>query len=216
MSYIRNEIITGNGTSTLFTLSEKFCNGTCRITYNDEIFSEYREVIWNRILFDFIPSVTDIIKVSYYTQNEQKRLNAIRYATPRQVKLVSRVANIVSVDDLTIEKLIREAEQIIDGYCGFWKKNDSSQKLLFPRLEDEGLDKNYSAIPREITDATLSLVEQLFLQGAPTLESEVTEERIGDYSYKKTSVQTDLIPEKVRLLLRGFRKLTGKVNIKTE
>jgi hypothetical protein len=56
----------------------------------------------------------------------------------------------------------------------------------------------------------------LFLQGAPTLEGEITEESIGGYSYKKTSVTTELIPEKAKLLLSGFRKLTGKINLITE
>ena len=216
MSYIKDEIITGNGTTRLFYLNERFCNGTCRVTYNDKIFYEYRELIWDRIYFDFAPSANDIVKISYYTQNEQRQLNAIRYATPRQIKLTSRAANITSTGDHIIEKLIREAEQIIDGHCGFWDKNDSSQKLLFPRTEDAELDEEYPAIPQEITNATISIVEQLFLQGTPSLEGTVSEEKIGDYSYKKTAVTTELIPEKVKLVLRGFRKLTGKVNLKTE
>jgi len=216
MAHIKDEIITGNGSTRLFNLSEQFCNGTCRITYNETVFYEYRELIWNRIYFDFAPSSDDIIKVSYYTQNEQRQLNAVRYATPRQVKLVSRAENIVSTGDHIVEKIIREVEQLIDGHCGFWEKNDSSQKLLFPRTEDSELDENYSAIPQEITDATILIVEQLFLQGAPTLEGTVSEEKIGDYSYKKTAVKAELIPERVKLMLRGFRKLTGKVNLKSE
>lgn len=216
MAYIKDEIITGDESTRLFNLSEKFCDGTCRIAYNDKVFFEYRELIWNRIYFDFAPSSDDIIKISYYTQNEQRQLNAVRYATPRQVKLVSRVENIVSTGDHIIEKLICEAEQLIDGYCGFWEKYDPSQKLLFPRTEDDELDEKYSAIPKEITDATILIVEQLFLLGTPTLEGEVSEERIGDYSYKKTAVKAELISEKAKILLRGFRKLTGKVNIKTD
>lgn len=131
------------------------------------------------------------------------------YITPTQVKAKSRVAGIASESDENLEKFILEAEPLIDSHCGFWEKADEEQVRLFPRLNEE-------TIPQEVTDATLVIVEQLFLQGVPTLEGEVTEERIGDYSYKKTTAKTDLVPEKARLLLRGFRKLTGKVNVKTE
>ena len=131
------------------------------------------------------------------------------YITPAQIKEKSRVADISAESDENLEKLIIEAESVIDSYCGFWEKADEDQTRLFPRLDEE-------TIPQEVTEATLVLVEQLFLQGAPTLEGEVTEERIGDYSYKKAAVSTELIPEKAKFLLRGFRKLTGKVNIKTE
>ena len=131
------------------------------------------------------------------------------YITPAQVKAKSRVTGIASASDENLEKFILEAEPLIDSYCGFWEKADEEQIRLFPRLNEE-------AIPQEVSDATLVIIEQLFLQGAPTLEGEVSEERIGDYSYKKTAVTTELIPEKVKLMLRGFRKLTGKVNLKTE
>lgn len=216
LSYASDEIISGDGSTTEFELRQNFRNGTCRITYNDRIFYEYREISPNKIKFDLAPSASDVIKISYYAETEAGRLNAVRYATPAQVKAISRAANISSADEGELEKLIREAEQSINGHCGFWEKNDSSQKLLFPRAEDSELDEEYSAIPQEITDATILIVEQLFLQGAPTLEGTVSEEKIGDYSYKKTAVKTELIPERVKLTLRGFRKLTGKVNLKTE
>ncbi len=131
------------------------------------------------------------------------------YITPAQVKDKSRVAGIASESDKNLEKLILEAEPLIDSHCGFWEKADEEQVRLFPRLNEE-------TIPQEVTDATLVIVEQLFLQGTPTLEGEVSEERIGDYSYKKTAAKTELVPEKAKLLLRGFRKLTGKVNLKSE
>lgn len=131
------------------------------------------------------------------------------YITPTQVKEKSRITSISSESDESLEKLILEAEPLVDAYCGFWEKAEEEQVRLFPRLNEE-------TIPQEITDATLIMVEQLFLQGAPTLEGTVSEERIGDYSYKKTAVKTELVPEKVRLMLRGFRKLTGKVNLKSE
>lgn len=131
------------------------------------------------------------------------------YITPAEVKAKSRITGIDSESDANLEKLILEAEPLIDTYCGFWEKAEEEQERLFPRLKEE-------VIPPEITEATFVLVEQLFLQGTPTLESEVTEERIGDYSYKKSAPKTELIPEKAKLILRGFRKLTGNINLKTE
>lgn len=129
------------------------------------------------------------------------------YITPEQVKEKSRVDGILTETDDNLEKLIVESEILVDSYCGFWKKAHHDQIRLFPREHEEN-------IPQEISDATLAMTEHLFLQGVPTLGAEVTEERIGGYSYKKTVAAPELIPEKVKLLLRGFRKLTGKINIK--
>ena len=131
------------------------------------------------------------------------------YLTPSQVKEKSRIAGISTEFDQNLKKLILEAESLVDIHCGFWKKADEKQNRLFPRI-------NEKTIPQEVSEATLAIVEQLFLRGAPTFEKEVSEERIGDYSYKKTAAKTELVPEKAKLLLRGFRKLTGKVNLKTE
>lgn len=131
------------------------------------------------------------------------------YITPAQAKEKSRVTGISAESDENLEKLITEAEPLVDSYCGFWEKADEDQARLFPRVDEE-------TIPQEVTDATLAVVEQLFLQDAPTLEGEITEERIGDYSYKKSAASTDPIPERAKILLRGLRKLTGKVHLKTE
>lgn len=129
------------------------------------------------------------------------------YITPVQVKERSRVEGISAETDENLEKLIVEAESLIDSYCGFWEKAELEQVRLFPRKYEQ-------QIPQEISDATLAMTEHIFMQGAPSLGSEVTEERIGGYSYKKTIATPELIPEKVKLILRGFRKLTGKINIK--
>jgi hypothetical protein len=131
------------------------------------------------------------------------------YITAAEVKAKSRVEGIAAESDENLEKLIEEAEDIVDAHCGFWEKAIDMQTRLFPRLDDDG-------IPKEVSQATLAMVEQLYLIGAPQLSSEATEERIGDYSYKKTASAPELIPKKAKFLLRGFRKLTGKINLKTE
>ncbi|QQS59640.1 hypothetical protein IPN35_02035 [Candidatus Peregrinibacteria bacterium] len=131
------------------------------------------------------------------------------YITPTEVKLKSRAVGINLKPNAFLEKLILEAEATIDAYCGFWEKADETQPRLFPTAGEE-------TIPREVADATLVIVEQLYLQGAPTLEGEITEESIGGYSYKKTSVAVELVPERAKLLLKGMRKLTGKINLLTE
>jgi len=129
------------------------------------------------------------------------------YITPAQIKEKSRVESLLTETDENLEKLILEAEKLVDAYCGFWEKAHKDQERLFPRKHEE-------TVPQEISDAALAMAEHIFLQGAPSASDEVTEERIGGYSYKKTVAVPEVIPEKVKLLLRGFRKLTGKVNIK--
>jgi len=220
LSYASEEVISGNGSDTEFELRQNFRNGTCKILYNGKVFYEYREVAPNKIKFDFAPSANDVIKISYYSESEGGKLNAVRYATPAQLKAFSRAENIGSEDEANLEQLIRESEAYIDDYCGFWEKYDEEQQYLFPRTEDEDLDENYPAVPRLITNATMLFAEKLFLDGNPQAGgsgSEIVEERIGDYSYKKSTVASgDVVPNKVKALLRGFRKLTGKINIKTE
>ena len=216
MSYIRDEIITGNGTDTEFTLGQNFRNGTCRIEYNGRLFYEYREVSPNKIKFDFAPLVEDMVKVSYYTANEPGRLNAIRYLTPKQYTEMSDSENDPAPTDEEVEKKIREAEMFIDSFCGFWEKADETQQLLFPRSVDMDGDDNYPAIPKEITKATVLFLDMISNGGESG--DEVIEESIGNYSYKKSvrSGEPETIEERlmpIKVMLKGFRKLTGKMNI---
>lgn len=132
------------------------------------------------------------------------------YITPVQVQERTRISDLQGLDVAEIVKLITEAEALIDAYCGAWQKQDEAQPRTFPRIDDDG-------IPEEITDATLATVEQLFLLGAPSLEGAVTEERIGDYSYKTTpSADKDSLPQRAKTFLQGFRRRTGKINLITE
>ena len=132
------------------------------------------------------------------------------YITPTQVQERTRITDLQGLDEAEIAKLITEAEALIDAYCGAWEKQDQAQIRTFPRIDDE-------SVPAEITDATLAVVEQLFLLGAPSLEGTVTEERIGDYSYKTTqSTDRDTLPQRAKAFLQGFRRRTGKINLITE
>ena len=216
MPYIQRENITGDGSATEFTLENNFRIGTCRIEYNGRLFYEYREVSPNKIKFDFAPSADDLVKVSYYTANEAGRLNAIRYLTPKQyLELTDSENENPPVDD-AIEKKIREAEMFIDSFCGFWEKADKTQQLMFPRIVDIDNEEKYPVIPKEITKATALFIDMI-LNGDTGGSEEIVEESIGNYSYKKsTNTQTETIDDKllpIKSMLKGFRKLTGKMNI---
>lgn len=216
MPYIQHENITGDGNTTEFTLGQNFRNGTCRIEYNGRLFYEYREVSPNKIKFDFAPSADDLVKVSYYTANEAGRLNAVRYLTPKQYLELSDSGNETPPEDEAIEKKIREAEMFIDSFCGFWEKADETQRLLFPRIIDIDNEEKYPVIPKEITKATTLFIDMI-LNGDNGGNEEIVEESIGNYSYKKsTSAQAETIDDRlmpIKVMLKGFRKLTGKMNI---
>jgi hypothetical protein len=215
MPYIQSENIIGDGNQTEFTIGQNFRNGTCRIEYNGRLFYEYREVSPNKLKFDFAPLAEDIVKVSYYTANEGGRLNAVRYLTPKQYLELSDSNNESPPTDEETEKKIREAEMFIDSFCGFWEKAYETQQLLFPRVVDIDTEEKYPVIPKEITKATALFIDMI-LNGDGGNE-EIVEESIGNYSYKKsTSSQTETIDDKllpIKVMLKGFRKLTGKMNI---
>ena len=216
MPYIQNENIIGDGNQTEFTLGQNFRNGTCRIEYNGRLFYEYREVTPNKLKFDFAPLAEDAVKVSYYTANDGGRLNAVRYLTPKQYLELSDSNNENPPTDEETEKKIREAEMFIDSFCGFWEKADETQQLLFPRVVDIDTEEKYPMIPKEITKATALFIDMI-LNGDGGGNEEIVEESIGNYSYKKsTNSQTETIDDKllpIKVMLKGFRKLTGKMNI---
>jgi hypothetical protein len=216
MPYIQSENIIGDGNQTEFTLGQNFRNGTCRIEYNGRLFYEYREVSPNKLKFDFAPLAEDVVKVSYYTANDGGRLNAVRYLTPKQYLELSDSNNENPPTDEETEKKIREAEMFIDSFCGFWEKADETQQLLFPRIVDIDTEEKYPVIPKEITKATTLFIDMI-LNGDGGGNEEIVEESIGNYSYKKsTSSQTETIDDRllpIKVMLKGFRKLTGKMNI---
>lgn len=216
MPYIQGENIIGNGNETEFNLAQNFRNGTCRIEYNGRLFYEYHEVSPNKIKFDFAPLAEDAVKISYYTVNEGGRLNAIRYLTPKQYLEISDAQNETPPEDTDTEKKIREAEMFIDSFCGFWEKADETQQLLFPRVVDIDTEEKHPVIPKEITKATALFIDMI-LNGDGGGNEEIAEESIGNYSYKKSvsseseTIEDRLLP--IKVMLKGFRKLTGKMNI---
>jgi len=233
MAYIKNEIITPDGTSKEFTLANNFEAGTILIEYNGFIFYRYYEdVTDNKVVFDFIPPVGDIIGVSYYEQGQPFVENAIRYSTPKQIKDATRLTSLSSLTDSEVEKLIREAEIAIDSYISNYKKyytnenntNSIGQVLTFPRMLDDSGDENvldYISIPTEITQATFFVVENLQLIGEPTLNSpaELVSEKLGDYSYNKRDKKyasekeasyNAIMGTKAKLILDKYRNNTTR------
>lgn len=206
-NYIQNEVITGNGTDTQFTLANNFKAGTLKIVYNGKLFYEFRESSVNGennvVVFDFAPEATDSIKVDYYKRSEPNTRNATRYLTVRQAKDRSRVLTLINENDTNLEKMIREVERYIDVVAGSWRKYydseastiiGTSQLLTFPRVSDDNEDDTasptaYPPIPDRVTQAALYGLENVFLMGAPSevdLGEEVMEsEKLGDYTYKK-------------------------------
>ena len=242
MAYISKETITGNGTDKTFTLANAFKAGTLLIEYNGKLFYEFSESTANdsQVVFDFAPLATDSVFVSYYTVNEPNVLNASRYLTVRQINSLSRVTDLTNDTDANNEKLIREVELYIDTIVGPWERyynvftaiEGNGQILRFPRVEDDvegvsGATTQYPPIPKQITNAALYAAENLFLQGAPSSadlgEEQIESERLGDYSYKKTtkaaaannarSMAINVVGSRAVAQLRGFMKRIGKVNI---
>jgi len=241
--YIQNETITGDGALTEFALANNFKAGSILITYNGKLFYEFKEKSGgsddDTLVFDFAPEATDSILVSYYTRNEPNVLNATRYATVRQIKALSRVSALVSATDDVVEKLIRETEKYIDALCVGWERyyvvagstNQKGQIHIFPRMADdveysESNSTGYPPIPSQITQACLYGVENLFLMGDPSEadlgEETIESEKLGDYSYKKTSKSTasdavmmarNMLGNRSVALLRGFTKNTGQMTV---
>lgn len=246
-NYIQNEAITGDGTVTTFTLANNFKAGTLKIVYNGKLFYEFRESSAdgenNKVVFDFAPESTDSVQVSYYKRSEPNTRNAIRYLTVRQVKIMSRVAELIAATDSDIEKLIREVERYVDVACGPWQKYydteasatiGTSQLLTFPRVRDDNEDEIYSPtsyppIPDRVTQAALYGLENVFLMGAPSevdMGEEVMEsEKLGDYQYKKQTQGSGNMNEvlyaqkflggRAISMLRGFTKNYGTLKIET-
>jgi len=237
--YVKNETITGDGVKTEFTLAENFEPGTVLIQYNDFVFYKYYEETPNKIVFDVAPIATDVIKVSYYTTPQPYSENALRYATPEQVKTRSRVSDLVALTDAEIEVYIREAEIAIDAYISKTNKyyngyndldggeNPAGQILKFPRIEDDlGTDNQleYVGVLTDITTAALSVVENIFLQGDLTASTstgtaDLESEKLGDYSYKKRQLKYNneqsfaynaILGTKAKLILDKFGNMSAR------
>lgn len=198
---LKTETLTTNGSDKTFTLLQKFKAGTTLIRYNGRIFYEFFEVSGSgneaKITLDFAPLSTDKVVVQFYPINEPSTLNASRYISPRQVKAMSRSADLIALSDDAIEKFIREVERYIDAIVGGWGRYYESADSLdtqlrtFPRVQDDRLENEYPGIPEAVTMAALYGVENVFSLGAPSAinpaDSSYESETLGDYSYKKTT-----------------------------
>lgn len=198
---LTSETLVPDNTAVEFTLSKKFKAGTILIMYNGKLFYEFYEKSGTgneaKIVFDFAPASTDAVKVQFFPITEPTTLNASRYITPRQIKILGRSTALIALADADLEKLIREVERYIDAIVGIWSRYyesaDSEQRQLrtFPRLDDDLLDSEYPGIPDAVTMAALYGVENVFSLGAPSAfnpaDSSYESETLGDYSYKKTT-----------------------------
>jgi len=235
MSYIEDEALTGDGAETTFTLANAFKPGTVKVLIDDKLTYEFYEVNGGAdIKFDFAPLATQTILVNYYTSAEPNTLNAFRYLTPAQAKVLSRVSSVTSATDATLEDLIREAEFLVDEYIGFFYKRlnlNTGQQLMFPRTDDENRSfddfypVDYVGIPIDVTRGTLAAVENLLLEGSLAHDSgagAIISERLGDYSYtrdKGSGASTDvaiLIGRRARAYLQKYKKRYRGLSIKGE
>lgn len=233
MTYIEQEqLVITSGTT--YYLDNSFKDGTTLVEYNDVLLYEYREVAPSGIVFDFAPIAGDEILVSYYISTTPNVQNTVRYTTPEQVRNKSR-ADLTSITDADLEKIIREAERLVDQYCGPWEKiNDyTGQKQTFPRYVDSPKfsaelsiygTTDYAAIPQQITLATVYATEYLYLKGTPTADnldaSSFYSESMLEYTYRKSPAAQDLIAAQIGMkaaaTLRGFRKNYGKMKVKDD
>ena len=171
--FITDESITTDGSLKEFSLTQSFKSGTIAITYNGNLFYEFKEVTAEdkKLIFDFAPATEDVVTVSYYTSNSPAVGNATRYAGIRQIREKSLnpdiTTGIITVTDATLESYLRDAEAYIDSIVGYWEKEYDTQRLTFPRVSDE--DKNditslseYATIPGNITRAAILAVENMY------------------------------------------------------
>lgn len=192
--YIKNENIVADGVSSEFTLDNPIKSGTIEVLYNNVLFYEFREDSTNndKLVFDFPPAASDKILVSYYTINTPAVGNATRYASVNQVKNTSSLDFSSTTDD-AIERYIRDVERLVDSIVGSYVPAQDTQKLQFPRLEDKERNDErgiaeYAPIPEDITRGVIYAVENVHLAGTQTKAedgSNITSEKLGDYSYSK-------------------------------
>jgi hypothetical protein len=93
---------------------------------------------------------------------------------------------------------------MIDNFIvSYGQKVDTTQKLIFPTVDD--------AIPEDITEACLYIVEALYVQGDQINNdaNQIVSETVGDHSVKyaeKKSIDSmgDLIPFKAKSILEQY------------
>lgn len=238
MALIENEALAANGSTTEFTLAQAYKEGTVLLTIDGKLSYEFYEKsngssAPTKIVLDRAPSASRACLVSYYPSDEPNTLNPLRYLTVAQAKQMTRVTAASSTTDADLEKLIREAEVLVDRYVAFPYKGYHGyvgQKLLFPREIDEDKSMNddrypvdYVGIPNDVTMATLYAVDNLVLTGSVVADEGAgvkTAERLGDYSYQRAELKGAasrdaglLIGKRSRSLLNKYRKAYRGIQI---
>lgn len=237
-SFIENETLTPDGTATEFTLANAFKEGTVKLLIDGKLVYDFLEEsngadAPDTIVLRRAPSADRAMIVSYYKADEQNTLNQVRYLSVAQAKAGTRVAAIADVADADLDKMIQEAEMLVDRFISYPYEgyhSDVGQQRLFPRVEDENASYNtsvypsaYPGIPQSVTLATLYALENLVLTGDVSASSgagAMLSERLGDYSYQRAELigaaATEagvLIGQRARSLAQKFRKGYRGMNI---
>lgn len=230
-SFIENETLTFDGTATEFTLANTYKEGTVKLLIDGKLVYDFIEEYNSgnaptKIKLNRAPANTRVGVVSYYKADEPNTLNQVRYLTAAQMKLMTRVTAVASQTDDALDKIIREAEVMIDRFISYPYKgyhSEVGQQRLFPREEDynQSFDSSvyptaYPGIPQAITLATLYAAENILLTGDVAASGQagaITSERLGDYSYQKAELigaaATEagmLIGQRARSLAQKYRK----------
>jgi hypothetical protein len=230
-SFIENETVTPNGSTTDFALANAYKEGTVKLLIDGKLVYDFQEKTNGanapqNIVLRRAPASTRVMLVSYYKADEMNTLNQVRYLSVAQAKLNTRVTAIASVTDADLDRMIQEAEILIDRFIAYPYEgyhSDVGQQRLFPRVEDYNAsfdtDKYptvYPGIPQAITLATLYALENIVLVGSVTASSNagaMLSERLGDYSYQRAEAigaaateAGQLIGQRARSLAQKFRK----------
>lgn len=126
------------------------------------------------------------------------------YLSATDVKDTTTDANLILQTNAFIERLIFEAERIVDNFIGAYgiKKVDT-QLTIFPTRDDW--------LPQEIKEATFYLVEALFVYGNQIVNmwNQVVGETVWDHSVKYSEQEKidsidDFIPLKAKKILQMY------------
>lgn len=133
------------------------------------------------------------------------------YLTADEVKASTNISELKTKSTLQVNRLILEAQRVVDNFIGsFWTKLDSTQKTIFPNLDD-WTESFEAGIPQDIKEATLYIVEALSVYGNQmnTAGNQVVQETVGDHTVKYSEAESvksinDLIPLKASDILKQY------------
>lgn len=131
-------------------------------------------------------------------------LNNVVYTTATDVKDTTSIVALQSLSDTVINKLIVEAQYIIDNYIGSYGiKFDKTQEFIFPiNISD------VSTLPSDVSLATVFLVEQLYLEWSTTFswEYDIKMEKSWPDSIEYFDMKyTKYFTDKIKSILRKYK-----------